>query len=39
MLVADRRRRVAHAGTPSIRAAVDVDSERFVDFFLGRVLP
>jgi len=39
MLVADRRKRLVGTGAPSIKAATDVDAERFVDFFLQRVLP
>lgn len=39
MLVADRRKRLVGKGVPTIQAAVDVDAERFVDFFLRRVLP
>ena len=39
MLVADRRNRVAQPAAPTIRAAVDVHSDRFINFFLGRVLP
>ena len=39
MLVADRRKRTAQPAVPTIRAAVDVHSDRFINFFLGRVLP
>lgn len=39
MLVADRRKRAAQPAGPTIRAAVDVESERFINFFLSRVLP
>jgi inosine-uridine nucleoside N-ribohydrolase len=40
MLVADRREGVRRAGREqAIQAAVDVDAERFVNFFLERVLP
>lgn len=39
MLVADRRKRLVGTGAPTIQAAMDVDSARFVDFFLQRVLP
>ena len=38
MLVTDRRKRVVRAGAPSIQAAVDVDADRFVEFFLQRIL-
>lgn len=38
MLVADRRQRSAQPAGPTIRAAVDVHSERFINFFLSRVL-
>jgi inosine-uridine nucleoside N-ribohydrolase len=40
MLVADRRRSNASSGLQGrIEACVDVDAERFVEFFLDRVLP
>ncbi len=40
MLVADRREGIRRGGRePTINAGVDVDAERFVRFFLGRVLP
>ena len=39
MLVADRRKRAAQPAAQTIRAAVDVHSDRFINFFLHRVLP
>lgn len=39
MLVADRRKPTAQPAGPTILAAVDVQSERFINFFLNRALP